>query len=100
MKKNRMRYLEGLVERGVRKHLPALKHFRYRERGIEDIVKKAVPTEHDDLIAITESARWLITNAPEEYIYGDMIDVDNAIASNLAQYLTRYANSYIGRVSM
>ncbi len=99
MKKNSMRYLEGLVERGVRKHLPALKRFRYRERGIESIVNGVVPTEHEDLMTVTKTARWLTTRAPEEYIYGDMVDIDNAIASNIAQYLTKYANSYIGKVT-
>ena len=99
MKKNSMRYLEGLVERGVRKHLPALKHFRYRERGIESIVNGVVPTRHEDLMTVTKTARWLTTRAPEEYVYGEMVDIDNAIASNIAQYLTDYAKSYIGKVA-
>jgi hypothetical protein len=37
-------------------------------------------------------------NAPEEYVYGEMIDVDNAVASNLKMYLTKYANSYLNRM--
>jgi len=96
MKKNSVKYLEKLVERGVRKHLPSLKMFRYRERGLETIVKKVVPTKHKDLIDISKDSRWLVTNAPEEYVYGEMIDIDNAIASNLTHHLKRYAQSYMG----
>jgi hypothetical protein len=48
---------------------------------------------------ISKTARWLTTNAPEEYIYGEMVDIDNAIASNLSYYLTRYANSYVGKIT-
>jgi hypothetical protein len=48
---------------------------------------------------ITKTARWLTTNAPEEYIYGEMVDIDNAIASNLSYHLRKYANSYIGEIS-
>ena len=99
MKKNSVRYLEGLVERGVRMNLSALKHFRYRERGIESIVKKVIPTKHKALMDISKTARWLTTNAPEEYIYGEMVDIDYAIASNLSYYLTRYANSYVGKIT-
>ena len=99
MKKNSVRYLEGLVERGVRMNLSALKHFRYRERGIESIVKKVIPTKHKALMDISKTARWLTTNAPEEYIYGERVDIDNAIASNLSYYLTRYANSYVGKIT-
>jgi|TARA_R110000823_G_scaffold295380_1_gene414476 hypothetical protein len=99
MEKNSVKYLEGLIEQKVRINLPALKHFRYRERGIESIVKKVIPTAHKDLMEITKSARWLTTNAPEEYIYGEMVDIDNAIASNLSYYLKKYANSYIGQLS-
>ena len=99
MKKNSVRYLEGLVERGVRMNLSALKHFRYRERGIESIVKKVIQTKHKALMDISKTARWLTTNAPEEYIYGEMVDIDNAIASNLSYYLTRYANSYVGKIT-
>jgi|TARA_R110001599_G_scaffold15555_1_gene65010 hypothetical protein len=99
MKRNSMRYLEGLVKRGVRMNLRSLKQFRNRERGIDSIVKKIVPTTHKDLMDVTNTARWLMTNAPEEYIYGEMVDIDNAIASNLSYYLRRYANSYIGQLS-
>ena len=99
MKRNSMRYLEGLVKRGVRMNLSTLKHFRYRERGIDSIVKKVIPTKHEDLMDITKTARWLTTNAPEEYIYGEMVDIDNAIASNLSYHLRKYANSYIGEIS-
>ena len=99
MKKNSVRYLEGLVERGVRMNLSALKHFRYRARGIESIVTKVIPTKHKALMDISKTARWLTTNAPEEYIYGEMVDIDNAIASNLSYYLTRYANSYVGKIT-
>ena len=98
MKKNSVKYLEKMVERRVRKHLPSLRMFRYRDRGIESIVKDVIPKKHDDLMAITDRARWLITNAPEEYVYGEMIDIDNAIASNLTYHLTRYAKNYIDRV--
>ena len=86
-----------MVERRVRKHLPSLRMFRYRDRGIESIVKDVIPKKHDDLMAITDRSRWLITNAPEEYVYGEMIDIDNAIASNLTYHLTRYAKNYIDR---
>tara|TARA_R100001244_G_C5114621_1_gene121982 strand:- start:268 stop:564 length:297 start_codon:yes stop_codon:yes gene_type:complete len=98
MKKNSVRFLEGLVERGVRVNLSTLKHFRYREKVIKEIVEKVVPKGHEDLMDITKTARWLTTNAPEEYIYGEMVDIDNAIASNLSYYLKRYANSYIGKL--
>ena len=98
MKKNSLKYLEKLVEKGVRKHLPSLKMYRYRERGLETIIKKVIPTDHDKLMELTETSRWLITNAPEEYIYGEMIDIDNAIASNLTYHLTRYATNYISRL--
>ena len=57
MKKNSVRYLEGLIKRGVRMNLSTLKHFRYRERGIDSIVKKVIPTEHEDLMDITKTAR-------------------------------------------
>jgi len=97
MKKNSVKYLEKMVERRVRKHLPSLRMFRYRDRGIESIVKDVIPKKHDDLMAITDRSRWLITNAPEEYVYGEMIDIDNAIASNLTYHLTRYAKNYIDR---
>jgi hypothetical protein len=50
-------------------------------------------------MTVTKTARWLTTRAPEEYVYGEMVDIDNAIASNIAQYLTKYANSYIGKVT-
>ena len=99
MKKNSIGYLEGLVKRGVRVKMPALRDFRYRDRGIEHIVKKIVPTDHDTLMKISKQASWLIMNAPEEYVYGEMIDVDNAVASNLKMYLTKYANSYLNRMS-
>ena len=98
MKKNSVKYLEKMVERRVRKHLPSLRMFRYRDRGVESIVKDVIPKKHDDLMAITDRSRWLITNAPEEYVYGEMIDIDNAIASNLTYHLTRYAKNYIDRV--
>jgi len=29
-------------------------------------------------------------------VYGEMIDIDNAIASNLTHHLKRYAQSYMG----
>ena len=98
MKKNSVKYLEKMVEKGVRKHLASLKMYRYRDRGLETIIKDVVPTDHDELIKLTENSRWLVTNAPEEYIYGEMIDIDNAIASNLTHHLARYATNYIGRL--
>ena len=96
MKKNSVKYLEKLVERGVRKHLTSLKMFRYRERGLDSIITKVVPTSHKDLMDLSQDSRWLVTNAPEEYVYGEMIDIDNAIASNLNYHLKRYAQSYMG----
>ena len=98
MKKNSIRHFEGLVKRGVRGKMPALRDFRYRDRGIKHIVKKIVPTDHDTLMKISKQSSWLIMNAPEEYVYGEMIDVDNAVASNLKMYLTKYANSYLNRM--
>ena len=95
MKKNSVKYLEGLVKRGVRKNFSSLKMFRYRDRGIDFIVDKIVPREHSKLLAISKDSRWLINNAPEEYKYGEMMDIDNAIASNLSQHLAKYARSYI-----
>ena len=99
MKKNSIRHFEGLVKRGVRGKVSALRDFRYRDRGIEHIVTKIVPTDHDTLMKISKQSSWLIMNAPEEYVYGEMIDVDNAVASNLKMYLTKYANSYLNRMS-
>lgn len=98
MKKDSIGHLEGLVKRGVRGKIPALRDYRFRERGIKHIVKKIVPTDHDTLMKLSRKSSWLIMNAPEEYIYGEMIDVDNAVASNLTMYLTKYANSYLNRM--
>ena len=36
-----------------------------------------------------------MNNAPEEYVYGEMIDINNAIASNLRGHLKKYAQNYI-----
>ena len=98
MKKHSIGHFEGLVKRGMRVKMSALRDFRYRDRGIKLIVKKIVPTDHDTLMKISRKSSWLIMNAPEEYIYGEMIDVDNAVASNLTMYLTKYANSYLNRM--
>ena len=94
MKKNSVRYLEGLVEGRIRKRISSLKMFRYKDKGIEHIIDEVIPTNPKDLMAIAEQSHWLITKAPEEYVYGEMIDIANAVASNLKQHLIRYAKNY------
>ena len=98
MKKNSLKYLERLIEKGVEKHLPALKDFRFRENGLKKIVTDAVPREHDALMDIADRAKWLINNVPDDYIYGEMIDIDNAIASNINGYLSKYADTYLRKL--
>ena len=46
-------------------------------------------------MAIAEQSHWLITKAPEEYVYGEMIDIANAVASNLRSHLLRFATNYV-----
>jgi hypothetical protein len=99
MKKSSIRHLEGLTERGVRKNMHTLKHPAYRERNIESIVKRIVPTESEALTVIANKSRWLTTMSPETYYYNDMEEINNAIASNLLQHLTNHANSYMNEVA-
>ena len=95
MKKNSVKYLEGLIEAKIRKRISSLKMFRYKDKGIEHIVDEVIPTKPKDLMAIAEQSHWLITKAPEEYVYGEMIDIANAVASNLRGHLLRFAQSYV-----
>ena len=73
----------------------SLKMYRYKERGVEFILDKVVPTDANELQLIASKHHWLMNNAPEEYVYGEMIDINNAIASNLRGHLKRYAQNYI-----
>tara|TARA_R100001530_G_scaffold76623_1_gene53806 strand:- start:432 stop:734 length:303 start_codon:yes stop_codon:yes gene_type:complete len=95
MKKNSVKYLEGLIEGKIRKRISSLKMYRYKDKGIEHIVDEVIPTKPKDLMAIAEQSHWLITKAPEEYVYGEMIDIANAVASNLRGHLLRFAQSYV-----
>lgn len=95
MKKNSVRYLEGLVEGRIRKSISSLRMFRYKGKGIEHIVDDVMPTKPKDLMKIADRSHWLITKAPQEYVYGEMIDITNAIASNLRLHLLRFAKNYV-----
>ena len=95
MKKNSVKYLEGLVEGRIRKSISSLKMFRYKDKGIEYIIDDVIPTKPKDLMAIAKESHCLITKAPEEYVYGEMIDIANAVASNLRSHLLRFATNYV-----
>ena len=83
MRKNSVKYLERLVKEEMNKYRVALKDFRFRERGIEKIVNDVIPKDADTLVKIGNRAKWLMNNVPEDYKYGEMIEINNAIASNL-----------------
>ena len=91
MRKNSVKYLERLVKEEMNKYKVALKDFRFRERGIEKIVNDVIPKDADTLVKIGNRAKWLMNNVPEDYRYGEMIEINNAIASNLHEHLQRTA---------
>ena len=39
-----------------------------------------------------------MNNVPENYKYGELIEINNAIASNLHEHLQRVAERYIGEL--
>ena len=80
------------------KHKVALKDFRFRQRGIRKIVNDVIPQDADRLVKIGDRAKWLMNNVPENYKYGEMIEINNAIASNLYEHLQRVAERYIGEL--
>ena len=98
MTKNSVKYLERLMKVEMHKHKIALKDFRFRERGIEKIVNDVIPQDADRLVKIGDRAKWLMNNVPENYKYGEMIEINNAIASNLHEHLQRVAERYIGEL--
>ena len=98
MTKNSVKYLERLMKAEMDKHKIALKDFRFRERGIEKIVNDVITQDADRLVKIGDSAKWLMNNVPENYKYGEMIEINNAIASNLHEHLQRVAERYIGEL--
>lgn len=98
MNKNSVRYLERLMKAEMDKHRIALKDFRFRQRGIEKIVSEVIPQDADRLVQIGDRAKWLMNNVPENYKYGEMIEINNAIASNLHEHLQRVAERYIGEL--
>ena len=98
MRKNSVKYLERLVKEEMNKYKVALKDFRFRERGIEKIVNDVIPKDADTLVKIGNRAKWLMNNVPEDYRYGEMIEINNAIASNLHEHLQRVAERYIGEL--
>jgi|TARA_Y100001972_G_C7507886_1_gene256790 hypothetical protein len=98
MRKNSVKYLERLVKEEMNKYKVALKDFRFRERGIEKIVNDVIPKDADTLVKIGNRAKWLMNNVPEDYRYGEMIEINNAIASNLHEHLQRTAEQYIGEL--
>ena len=98
MTKNSVKYLERLMKAEMDKHKIALKDFRFRQRGIEKIVNDVIPQDADRLVKIGNRAKWLMNNVPENYKYGEMIEINNAIASNLHEHLQRVAERYIGEL--
>ena len=98
MTKNSVKYLERLMRAEMDKHRIALKDFRFRQRGIEKIVNDVIPQDADRLVKIGNRAKWLMNNVPENYKYGEMIEINNAIASNLHEHLQRVAERYIGEL--
>ena len=98
MNKNSVRYLERLMKAEMDKHRIALKDFRFRQRGIEKIVSEVIPQDADRLVQIGDRAKWLMNNVPENYKYGEMIEINNAIASNLHEHLQRVAERDIGEL--
>ena len=98
MNKNSVRYLERLMKAEMDKHRIALKDFRFRQRGIEKIVSEVIPQDADRLVKIGDRAKWLMNNVPDDYRYGELIEINNAIASNLHEHLQRVAERYIGEL--
>tara|TARA_R100000700_G_C3170935_1_gene145535 strand:- start:262 stop:558 length:297 start_codon:yes stop_codon:yes gene_type:complete len=98
MNKNSVRYLERLMKAEMDKHRVALKDLRFRQRGIEKIVNEVMPQDADRLVKIGDRAKWLMNNVPENYKYGELIEINNAIASNLHEHLQRVAERYIGEL--
>ena len=90
-----IRKLKKEIREYIDRRRSSLKMYRYKERGVEFILDKVVPTDANELQLIASKHHWLMNNAPEEYVYGEMIDINNAIASNLRGYLKRYAQNYI-----
>jgi len=90
-----IRKLKAEIREYVDKRHASLKMYRYKERGIDFILDKVVPKDADRLQLIASKHHWLMNNAPEEYVYGEMVDINNAIASNLRGYLKRYAENYV-----
>ena len=98
MTKNSVKYLERLMKAEMDKHKIALKDFRFRQRGVEKIVNDVIPKDADTLVKIGNRAKWLMNNVPENYKYGEMIEINNAIASNLHEHLQRIAEQYVGEL--
>ena len=90
-----MRKLKKEIRDYIDKRSSSLKMYRYKDRGIEYMLDRVVPTDANKLQLIASKHHWLMNNAPEEYVYGEMIDINNAIASNLRGHLKRYAQNYI-----
>ena len=90
-----IRKLKKEIKEYIDKRHASLKMYRYKEKGIDFILDKVVPTDANRLQLIASKHHWLMNNAPEEYVYGEMIDINNAIASNLRGHLKRYAENYI-----
>ena len=87
--------LKKEIREFVDKRRASFKMYRYKDRGIEYMLDRVVPTDADRLQLIASKHHWLMNNAPEEYVYGEMVDINNAIASNLRGYLKRYAENYV-----
>jgi|TARA_R100001460_G_scaffold20891_1_gene42945 hypothetical protein len=90
-----IRKLKKEIRDYIDKRSSSLKMYRYKDRGIEYMLDRVVPTDANKLQLIASKHHWLMNNAPEEYVYGEMIDINNAIASNLRGHLKRYAQNYI-----
>ena len=79
-----IRKLKAEIREYVDKRHASLKMYRYKERGVDFILDKVVPKDAITLQLIADKHHWLMNNAPEHYVYGEMIDINNAIASNLS----------------
>ena len=94
-----IRKLKAEIREYVDKRHASLKMYRYKERGIDFILDKVVPKDAITLQLIADKHHCLMNNAPENYVYGEMIDINNAIASNLRQHLRKYAVQYVNNYS-
>ena len=74
-----IRKLKKEIREYIDKRSSSLKMYRYKERGVDFILDKVVPTDANELQLIASKHHWLMNNAPEEYVYGEMIDINNAI---------------------